>query len=313
MRGRRSPREPTLAMRAVLVCIAALAGAWVTGCGVQSSSHPASRTSVEAAALDRFFPATGEQYSRGIEFSRFQIAAGVRAESDCLARHGLPNAPGFWPEPSLPVNSEYPDMALLAKAGVTGVLTLYPTPFDPGTRMPPHERLLYESDFRRCARSADPLANLDTFPALAALSHSWDAVVADVDRDPAVLAAERNAAGCSAVNGMPFTPPRGATTYEEAYLATAAGRTIHLYVSKRRPEAHALDRHAARTFVRCFGTVERLRDELRSADRATWIQRHGTLIAKIERMSWEDVERASKRFGVDIASALTSAHPSQRS
>lgn len=296
----RSPRRFTAALGLAVSLIVSLAvGAFV----LSSLGHQASRRAVVAPAsrgsgasealLDYLLPRNGSDWAAGSSLEGFTVAVRIKAETQCMAAHGLPGPPVYG-QPSQQYGSvEFPNMPVIERTHNVGVTTL-PAPTDPAKHLSPAKRGAYTAALSRCqTASAKPAAFLGK-PAWALMTR-WMSIFTKVSASPAVRAANRRAAACSA--STPF--PAGTVGQE---IEAVEAKLTPLNIGGHNARARSVNASGVRVLVRCFGAVEALRNRLMAAQRVEFLARHARAIRKVEDRFNRGVAADEAKYGVKLGS-----------
>jgi hypothetical protein len=127
----------------------------------------------------------------------------------------------------------------------------------------------------------------------------WMKIFSRVSASPAVRAANRRAASCSRATPFP------ASTVGSEIEAIEAKLTPPLNIRGQNAQAKATNANGVQVLIKCFGTVETLRDRLMAAQRVRFLAQHVQAIRQIENQVNRVVAADEAKYGVKLGAAAT--------
>lgn len=263
-----------------------------SGHGPVTSAHsprPPVITKAQAAlaaeALDYYFPATGAQYTDGYIFSWVLLKAESPAYDTCMRRAGFPVRPFSAPEQAFiqqwPDNSQFPDLALLAREG-----SMQGAPPVSADGLPQPASAAGASAAQRCQTAAEgQFARFDTIAS--PLKEKWDDIVTAVQSTAPVTAMQPSFADCLEAHGVPASLA-GRTDAEASNMlfygffswADSMGQE-----ATSTSQETADDHRATEVFVACAGPTVAVMERLQLAQRATFFAQHPEQVSQIETLA----------------------------
>jgi len=304
-RARKVIRALPVALSAIVVF--AVATVVITIGGHHRSSGPSSRpgshqeraaTSAASYFLDYRLPRNGADWAAGGRLGDFTTRVRTKAETSCLTADGLPGAP-IYGEPSQKFGSvDFPNMPVIKSTSNVGVTTVRIGPTDPAKSLSPTKRKAYTAALSRCEASArTTYAFLGNRQAIK-LGSEWLNIFSRVSASPAIRAANRRAASCSRA-----TPFPASTVGNE--IETIEAKLTPLNLRGQNAQAKATNASGVRVLIKCFGTVETLRDRLMAAQRVRFLAQHAQAIRQIEHQVNRVVGADEAKYGVKLGAAGT--------
>ena len=187
---------------------------------------------------------------------------------------------------------------MIKRTSNVGVTTVR-APTDPAKSLPPTKRKAYTAAVAKCESSAQSAAALLYNDHQAnQLMSEWMSLFSTVSASPAVRAANRRAASCSR-----STPFPASTVGSE--IDTIEAKLTPLDIRGDSAQAQAVNAHGVRVLIRCFGSVEALRDRLMTAQRVRFVAQHAQAIRQIENQVNRGVAADEAKYGVKLSTAAT--------
>jgi hypothetical protein len=307
-----TPRAARRAIRALPVAlsatvVAAVAIVAISIGGQHRSSGPSSRpgspqtgaaTSAASYFLDYLLPRNGADWAAGSRLTDFTRKVLTKAETSCMTADGLPGPPVFG-EPSQKFGSlDFPNMPVIKSTSNVGVTTV-PEPTDPAKSLSPTERKAYTAALSKCeAASARTTDSFYENRQANTLMDQWMNIFSRVSASPAIRAANRRAASCSRT-----TPFPASTVGSE--IDTIEAKLTPLNTSGQNARASATNARGVHVLIKCFGTVETLRDRLMAAQRVRFLAEHTQAIRQLENQVNRVVAADEAKYSIKLGAAGT--------
>lgn len=246
-------------------------------------THPVSRprSALLAEALDSYFPATGAQYTDGLAYNWNRLKITARTFGTCMADAGFPQPPFSEPEASylrsFPDNSQFPDLASMARTGSMGQQYYIATsPVAPKTAAG-------RAALRRCSAASArpfPFAQIDRIAS--PLQNQWLDIITSIQSSAPVHAKQPAFAACLEAHGIPAAYAQqqvnGSNPLFNGFFAWA-DHLLQTAASTRQQTAE--DHRWTPVFVQCARPTVSLVERLQLARRASFFRQHARQIREI--------------------------------
>ncbi len=265
-------------------------------------THPADRTGRTAARLDNevlglFVPATGPQYTAGMQLEGTIQALTVTGTNRCLARHGvtIPVPPVASMAPryadNYVDNSQFPGLARISRTHVF-VPSTYLFPFRPAAG----QRRAFHRWFGSCQRAAAARFAPLQSAGQQLNDRTWGTLMTRAQTAPPVRATLSALRVCATRYGWPsnpYGPPAGAIRSFSDFADWVFG---HLDGAGSRGASGAtmrrLDRHWSVIFVRCGRPTLAAQDRWLAAAQIGFVRQHQRQVRAAEALARRVLARA---------------------
>jgi hypothetical protein len=244
-----------------------------------AASRPQSALPTEA--LDSYFPASGAQYTQGLAFNWTQLKISTRIFNSCMADAGFPQPPFSEPESSylrsFPDNSEFPDLAYMARTGSMGQQYYIATnPVAPKTAAG-------RAAVRRCkAASANPFPFAQIDRIASPLQNQWLGIISSIENSARVHATQPAFAACLEAHGIPAAYAQGQVSASNPLFDGYFAWADHLLQTATSTSQQTAEEHRwTPVFVQCARPVVNLVERLQLARRARFFREHARQIREI--------------------------------
>jgi hypothetical protein len=302
--ARRVIRALPVALSAIVVVAVATVAITIGGHhrSFGSSSRPGSpQTDAPTTAanyfLDYLLPRNGADWAAAGRLTDFTTRVRTKAETSCLTVDGLPGPP-IYQEPSRKFGSvEFPNMPVIKSTSNVGVTTVR-APTDPAKFLSLTERKAYTAAVSKCEASARTTDSFYDNRQANKLMSEWMNIFSRVSASPAIRSANGRAASCSRA-----TPFPASTVGNE--IETIEAKLTPLNIRGQSAQAKATNANGVQVLIKCFGTVETLRDRLMAAQRVQFVAQHAHAIRQIENQVNRVVAADEAKYGVKLGAAAT--------
>jgi hypothetical protein len=251
--------------------------------GPATGRAQAARNTLEAGALDSYFPATGAQYTAGLAFHWTRLKISAQIFGSCMARAGFPQPPFSEPESSylqaFPDNSQFPDLAQRARLdSMSGPYYINKGPVAPAS-----------AAGRRAARPCTAASN-QPFTAIdkiaIPLENPWLGVVTAIQSSAPVQAMQPAFSACLQAHGIPASYAQQKSNVSNPLFDGFFGWMDHLGQTATSTREQSTEDHRwTPVFVRCARPTVTVVERLQLSQRASFFTRHARQISEIKALA----------------------------
>lgn len=250
---------------------------------------------IGVSAMAYFLPASDQDFIAGTEYVDTTESIENKTIGQCMMGAGFPAPPAEPPRQRVD-NTQFPDLAVIAKEGFGGVVGV-PAPPDPTSGMNASESAAYNASLSQCGQKAGASFSSVTSMGLA-LQSEWESILSQIDATSKYQNALAGWRSCLGNAGIQVTSLISFFQYTDSQV-------VPLIQSGQQAAAAAMSTRLGALYAKCLGPAEDIRDRLRAQQKTVFFANHSSAIRQLESAADDVVARLAQQYGVTISRATS--------